>query len=56
MEVERDTATGFPNYSWPFAGEEVAVHNIGISGLHLSTNLLVIWSPPAGRQETRLIA
>ena len=49
---ERDTATGFPNYSRPSVGEEVTVHNTGIS-LLLSTSVWVLLSPPIERRETR---
>ena len=49
---ERDTATGFPNYSRPFVVEEVTVHNTGIS-LVLSTSVWVLLSPPIESRETR---
>ena len=49
---EKDTATGFPNYNRPFVGEEVTVHNTGIS-LLLSTSVWVLSSPPIERRETR---
>ena len=49
---ERDTATGFPNYSRPFVVEEVTVHNTGIS-LLLSTSVWVLLSTPIESRETR---
>ena len=49
---ERDTATGFPNYSRPFVVEEATVHNTGIN-LLLSTSVWVLLSPPIERWETR---
>ena len=52
---ERDTATGFPNYSRPFVAEEVTVHNTGIS-LLLSTSVWVLLSPPIESRETRPMA
>ena len=48
----RDTATGFPSYSWPFVVEEVTVHNTGIC-LLLSTSMWVLLSPPIERREIR---
>ena len=49
---ERDPATGFPNYSRPFVGEEVTVHNTGIS-LLLLTSVWVLLSPPIECRESR---
>ena len=49
---ERDTATGFPNYSRPFVVEEVTVHDTGIS-LLLSTSVWVLLSPSIESRETR---